>query len=127
MLAQAIYAQDRLGEAARYSRASREAAAGQDLAALIIGKSADAEILARQGRAEEAEALAREAVDLAGRTDFLRDRGDADLDLAEVLQLNGKPHESAEALAAGLEQYEEKGDLVSAGRARARLEQVSPA
>ncbi|HEY6837053.1 MAG TPA: tetratricopeptide repeat protein, partial [Gaiellaceae bacterium] len=126
MLAQAIYAQDRPEEAARYSRASREAAAGEDLAALIVGKAADAKILARQGRAEEAEALAREAVELAWRTDFLRDRGDADLDLAEVLQLNGKPQESAEALAAGLEQYEEKGDLVSAGRARSRLEQFGP-
>ena len=127
MLAQAIYAQDRPAQAARYSRASREAAAGQDLAALIIGKAADAKILACEGRAQEAEALAREAVELAGRTDFLRDRGDADLDLAEVLQLNGKPHESAAALAAGLQQYEDKGDLVSAGRARSRLEQVSPA
>jgi len=127
LLAQAIYGQDRLEEAAVYSRASREASAGQDLAAEIVGKAAEAKILARAGRVEEAEALAREAVELAGGTDFLRERGHAFLDLAEVLQLNGKPHEAAEVLAAGLEQFEEKGDLVSAGRARSRLEQVRSA
>ena len=127
LLAQAIYGQDRLEEAAVYSRASREASAGQDLAAEIVGKAAEAKILARAGRVEEAEALAREAVELAGGTDFLRERGHAFVDLAEVLQLNGKPHEAAEVLAAGLEQFEEKGDLVSAGRARSRLEQVRSA
>jgi class 3 adenylate cyclase len=127
MLAQAIYAQDRPEEAARYSRASLDAAAGQDLAAVIIGKSAEAKILARAGRNEQAETLAREAVELAGGTDFLGDRGDAFLDLAEVLQLNGKPHEAAAALAAGLELYEQKGDIVSAERARSRLEQVGSA
>jgi tetratricopeptide (TPR) repeat protein len=127
MLAQAIYAQDRPEEAALFARASREASAGQDLAALIVGKGASAKILARQGRAGEAETLAREAVELAAGTDFLGNRGDAFLDLAEVLQLNGKTHEAAEALASGLGLYEQKGDLVSAGRARSRLEQVRSA
>ena len=49
------------------------------------------------------------------------------LDLAEVLQLNGQPPEAEAALRAGLELYERKGDLVSAERARTRLEQVRSA
>ena len=127
MLAQAIYAQDRPEEAAHFCRVSREAAADEDLSAQVVGRGANAKILARAGRGDEAEALAREAVDLAASTDFLTHRGEAFLDLAEVLRLNGQPPEAETALRAALELYERKGDLVSAERARTRLEQVRSA
>ena len=127
MLAQAIYAQDRPEEATYFCRVSREAAADEDLSAQVVGRGANAKILARQGRGNEAEALAREAVELAASTDFLTHHGGAFLDLAEVLQLNGQPPEAEAALRAGLELYERKGDLVSAERARTRLEQVRSA
>jgi hypothetical protein len=71
--------------------------------------------------------LAREAVELAASTDFLTHHGQAFLDLAEVLQLNGRPEEAESALRAGLELYERKGDLVSARRAQRRIEEVCPA
>jgi class 3 adenylate cyclase len=56
-----------------------------------------------------------------------RHRGEAFLDLAEVLQLNGQPAQAENALRAGLELFERKGDLVSGERARTRLEQVCSA
>ena len=78
-------------------------------------------------RASKAQALAREAVELAASTDFLTHHAQAFLDLAEVLQLNTLPEEAESALRAGLELYERKGDLVSAERARVRIEQVCSA
>jgi class 3 adenylate cyclase/tetratricopeptide (TPR) repeat protein len=123
-LAQAIYAQDRLEEASHFSQVSREVAVEEDLSAQVVGRGVSAKILAREGRGDEAEALAREAVELAASTDFLTHCGEAFLDLAEVLQLNGQPAEAENALRAGLELFERKGDLISGERARLRLEEV---
>ena len=61
MLAQAIYAQDRPQEAWRFCEVSRGVAADEDLSAQVVGRGTSAKILARQGRGDEAEALAREA------------------------------------------------------------------
>ena len=127
MLAQAIYAQGRPEEAWRFCEASRGIAGDDDLSAQVIGRGTCAKILAGQGRGDEAEALAREAVELAASTDFLTHHGQAFLDLADVLQMNGRPEEAGSALVAGLELYERKGDLVSAERARLRIEQVRSA
>jgi Flp pilus assembly protein TadD len=90
----------------------------------VVLKGVTAKILAREGLGDEAESLAREAVDLAAGTDWLTHCGDAFLDLGEVLELNGQPAEAENALRAGLELFERKGDLVSGERARMRLEQV---
>jgi class 3 adenylate cyclase len=124
MLAQAIFAQDRSEEASHFCRVSREAAAPEDLWSQVDGRGAYAKIVARRGRGAEAERLAREAVELAASTDFLTLRGDAFLDLATVLEVGGQAPEAVAALTEGLELYERKGNLVSAERARARLEQV---
>jgi tetratricopeptide (TPR) repeat protein len=122
LLAQVIYLQDRLEEASNFCRVTQEAAADQDLAAQVVGIGAYAKILARHGRREEAETLARGAVELAARTDFLVHHGDAWLDLAEVLQLNEQAQRADNALRAALKLYEQKGDLVSTERAQMRLE-----
>ena len=127
MLAQAIYAQDRPEEAWRLCEVSQAIARDEDLSAQVIGRGTCAKILAGQGRGDQAEALAREAVTLAASTDFLTHHGQAFIDLAEVLQLNRRPVEAESALRAGLELYERKGDLVSAERARVRIEQVRSA
>jgi tetratricopeptide (TPR) repeat protein len=121
MLAQALYAQDRLEEAETFCRASRDAAAADDLSAQVEWRSVQAKMLARQDRREEAESLATEAVALVAATDFLTYHGDAMLDLAEVLELSGKSEEAQAANRGGLQLYERKGNLVSAERARSRL------
>jgi class 3 adenylate cyclase/tetratricopeptide (TPR) repeat protein len=127
MLAEAIYDQGRLDEAARFCRASRHAAAPDDLSAQVEWRGVEAKLLARRGRHADAEILAREAVDLVGRTDFLRDHGKALLDLGDVLRMGGQADAADAAVRAGLELYEEKGDDVMAGRARSRLEATGSA
>jgi class 3 adenylate cyclase/predicted ATPase len=123
MLAQALYAQGRLEDAETFCRASRDAAAAEDLSAQVEWRGVQAKILARRGQREEAETLARDAVALASATDFLTYRGDALLGLGEVLELGGRLGEAEEATRAGLALYERKGNVVSAARARSRLDQ----
>jgi tetratricopeptide (TPR) repeat protein len=76
------------------------------------------------GRVDEAEALAREAVELARGTDCLNLRGDTLVDLAEILSLAGRPAEAAAALAEAVALYERKGNVVSAARASAQLQAI---
>src|SRR6185503_5148834 len=64
MLAQAIYMQGRIDEAERFCAVSERTAATDDLSTQVMWRSVRAKILARQGRGEEALALAREAVRL---------------------------------------------------------------
>jgi alkanesulfonate monooxygenase SsuD/methylene tetrahydromethanopterin reductase-like flavin-dependent oxidoreductase (luciferase family) len=73
---------------------------------------------------DEAEALAREAVELARSTDFLNAQGDTLVDLAEILSLAGRPAEAAAALDEAVALYERKGNVVSASRARSALAAV---
>ena len=79
-----------------------------------------AKVLAHEGRADEAEALAREAVALLEPTDLLSHRGDAMLDLADVLATLGRGDDAAGAFAVGIDLYERKGNAAAAARARDR-------
>jgi class 3 adenylate cyclase/tetratricopeptide (TPR) repeat protein len=80
-----------------------------------------ATILARRGELEEAERLARDAVNRSQQTDFLNWRGDVLLDLAEVLRAAGKHDEARTAVEQALALYEQKGNVVSANAARRLL------
>jgi class 3 adenylate cyclase/tetratricopeptide (TPR) repeat protein len=121
MLAHAVYEQGRYEEAAQFCRASRSAAADDDLPAQVEWRGVAAVLLAQRGQNAEAETLAREAVELVAQTDFLRHHAAALLNLGDVLALGGESQETAAAFRAGLELYEKKGDTVTAGRARSRL------
>ena len=83
--------------------------------------------LAAGGRLAEAEELARSAVALAARTDFLNQHGDALLELAVVLDKAGRAAEARVAVTDALGLYGRKGDLLAAARARRRLERLAPA
>jgi tetratricopeptide (TPR) repeat protein len=98
-----------------------------DLPAQVEWRGVAAKLLAQQGRNAEAEARAREAVELVAQTDFLRHYADALIDLGEVLALGGESQKAEEALRAGLELYEQKGDTVMAARARERLDATGSA
>jgi hypothetical protein len=80
-----------------------------------------AKILARRGRREDAERLAREALDLLEGTDMLERRAYANESLAEVLRLAARRDEAASALAQAIALYEQKGNLVATDRARRSL------
>jgi tetratricopeptide (TPR) repeat protein len=124
-LAQAIAAQGRHDEAERFIAVSREAAGEDDYSAQMVWQGLLGRILAARGQRAEAEELARSAVALAARTDFLNQHGDALLELAEVLAAAGRTAEARAAVTDALELYGRKGNLVAAARARRRLERLT--
>jgi DNA-binding SARP family transcriptional activator len=121
LLAQVVYAQGRMREAGELSRMTERRAAAEDTMTQVIWRGVQAKVLAGDGRCDEAEALAREAVALSEPTDLLLHRGDAMLDLAEVLRTCELTEESDHAARTGLELYELKGNAAAAARARPLL------
>jgi DNA-binding SARP family transcriptional activator len=121
-LAEAIYRQGRYDEAETWARIAEEHAATDDIGAQLLRRAVGAKILARRQSFAEAELVAREAVALAEQTDELNRRANVLLDLAEVLRLGGKPAEAVGSIELALEQFEQKGNLVAAERARHLLE-----
>ena len=77
--------------------------------------------MTRVGAIDEAEQLAREALDLVVRTDALNRHGDSLLALAEVLHVQGSQDKALDNIRAALRLYEQKGNVVSAEQAKAML------
>jgi DNA-binding SARP family transcriptional activator len=123
-LAQAIAAQGerRYPEAERFIQVSHEAGAGEDASALMVCQAISARILAWNGEADRAEELAREAVAVAARTDFLNQHADALLELARVHTAAGREAAAQDALNQALGLYGRKGNLLAAERAGKGLE-----
>jgi tetratricopeptide (TPR) repeat protein len=121
VLAQALLAQGRNEEADRFAELSKELTAPNDLITQVLWRGVRARTLAARGVIDEAEQLAREAVALADRSDFVNDRADAWVDLAIVLRQAGRGEEARTALAEGLRLYERKGNVVAADGAKAEL------
>ena len=84
MLAQAV--SPRAGRRRRRASAIAADAADDDVPTQAMWRGVRARLLAAEGRAEAAAALARDAVALAERTDFPTVHADARLDLAAVLE-----------------------------------------
>jgi tetratricopeptide (TPR) repeat protein len=125
LLAQAVYAQGRLEEAEELCLTSERHADPDDLSSQLIWRTVRARVLARRGGLEEAEALAREAVAIAARTDELVDHGDALVALADVLELRGDREGAREATQDALALYERKEAIVPAERVRSREQPTS--
>ena len=121
MLAQAVFAQGRVTEADELCQAAAGAAPTDDIFTHVIWRGVKAKILAAEGHCDQAEALAREAVALVQPTDLLSLRGDAMLDLAEVLRACGRTDDSNHAVRTGLSLYENKGNAAGAARARSLI------
>ena len=125
-LARAVCDQDRPAECLRDSRRERAAS----LAARLSRSSSSAgqpPALSRShgsGSSRTPRAIAREAVGHAEGTEFLGFHADALLVLAEVLRLAGEPAEAAAALEEAVALYERKGNVVSAAKARAALDEL---
>jgi class 3 adenylate cyclase/DNA-binding SARP family transcriptional activator len=117
LLAQAVLAQGRLEEAAELCRLAEQRAAAEDTMTQAIWRGVRAKILAREDHCDEAESLAREAVALVEPTDLLSHRGDAMLDLADVLRICGGSDEADRVTRNGLALYELKGNVTAAARA----------
>jgi tetratricopeptide (TPR) repeat protein len=118
ILAQALYAQEQYAEAERFCDASERTGAAEDLLTQVIWRGVRGKILARDGRLDEAQALALEAIRLVEQTDLLTRQGDALLDLAEVMRISGRAADSDAAVRGALDRYERKGNVVGAENAR---------
>jgi class 3 adenylate cyclase/tetratricopeptide (TPR) repeat protein len=121
-LAETLYAQRRFEEAEEYTRVSEDSAARDDYVSQIVWRSVRAKAIGSEGRLGDAERLAREAVVLAADTDSIDLRGDALMSLAEVLRLADRADEAVSVIEEALRLYEQKGNLVSADRARSLLD-----
>jgi predicted ATPase/class 3 adenylate cyclase len=118
LLAHALCALGEYDQADRFSRASESETAPEDAFSQVLWRGARAKVLAHRGDVEAAEAAAREAVEIAGRTDLLNTQADALLDLAEVLALAGREDEARAAARDAAGRYEQKGNRTSLDRAR---------
>ena len=88
LLARSVLAQGRVDEADRYA-AESERVAGHNLKTAIAWRAVRAEILAAQGRHDEAVDLAQAAAEVAAGTDLVLDHAEACLALSRVLAASG--------------------------------------
>jgi class 3 adenylate cyclase len=121
-LAGAVSAQGRHEAAERLTHVSEETASPDDYLSQILWRATRGRVLAGQGRIGEGERFAREAVAIAEGTDDVNLRADTLVALAEV-----RPDEAAVLIEGALRLYDEKGNIVSAEKARALQGQMSPA
>jgi DNA-binding SARP family transcriptional activator/tetratricopeptide (TPR) repeat protein len=128
-LARAIAAQgqSRYDEATHLIAISREAAAGEDLTAELLGQGLSARILADRGRHSEAMVLARSAASLTAQTDLLIWRADVLLDLAHALAAAGQLPEAHAAATQALDLYQRKGNLPGTRESLRYLDNYAPA
>jgi tetratricopeptide (TPR) repeat protein len=124
LLAHALCAQGRYDEAGAFIEVAAETGSEDDQSTQALWRSARAKVLARQGDVDEGLRLVREAVAIVAPTDWLNLRGDALLDLAEALDLAERPDEAAPVIAEALRLYEQKGNIVSAGKAHDLLAEL---
>ena len=120
-LAQALYANGQLDDALEWAEQAEELGAQSDKLTQMLSRQAKAKVLARRGEQAEAIRLAHEAVTLGAATDYLNGRADAFVDLADVLQLCGRPQDARPVLEQAWSFYDRKGNVVMADRVRARL------
>jgi class 3 adenylate cyclase/tetratricopeptide (TPR) repeat protein len=117
LLARALFELDRFEEAESLA-ASIEEVRPDDVRTRLTCGTVRARALASLGEVGEGESKARAIVQLARKTDFVNEEGDARLDLAEILEIAGQPEFAAKAVQNSLLCYTRKGNLVSAGRAQ---------
>jgi class 3 adenylate cyclase/predicted ATPase len=128
MLAQLGHALFELGlddDAIAAAERSRELSATDDLASHVHWRRLEAKVRARRGEAERAEELVREAAELGEPTDMLDMKADTMLDLGRVLELSGRRDDASAALRRAIELFEQKGNVLMAGRTQAWLDELS--
>ena len=123
-LGESLYQQDRYDEAAATVPVGREAATSDDYNAQALWRWMEAKLLARRGSFDEAQRLAREAVEVIGRTDEIDNQARVWLGLVEVERLAGRVDEAIRALDEALARFERKGNLVLIERSRALREDL---
>jgi hypothetical protein len=121
-LARAVCDQDRPAECLRILDESEQHQTVPDVEILVNRPATRALALAHLGQLDEAESLARTALGHATGTDFVAIHTNALLVMAEILRLAGRPKAAAPLVGEALALFDLKGNLVSAAKARAVLE-----
>jgi class 3 adenylate cyclase/predicted ATPase len=121
LLGRSLWALGRQEEAEPLAQLGRELGDPSDIVTQAVWRQLEALILASRGESAAAR-LAREAVELADRTDGLNLQGDALCDLADVLAALGSANDAAEALEQALDRYERKKNLAMLEHVRFRLD-----
>jgi hypothetical protein len=85
----------------------------------MMWRGARAKVLARRGRGEEAEGLAREGVAIIEATEHVLYHADALSDLAEVLRLRDRVDEAVATAEQARILYEQKGSTAAARKLQA--------
>jgi len=114
----------RYEEAEQLAERGRELGDERDYVTQMYWRQARALVCADRGEHDEAERLAREAVQITEETDGLNDQGDAFYYLAKVLVAAGRANEAAAALAQALERYERKRNLAMVAQVKPTLEEL---
>jgi class 3 adenylate cyclase/tetratricopeptide (TPR) repeat protein len=124
LLAEALYEQGRFDDAESFARISETFAASEDITSQFLWRCVRAKVAAQRGE-PAAETLVREALELTEKTEELESQAQVFMDLAEVLELTGRGDEAVPHLREALARYDAKGNVVSAARARERLDALA--
>ncbi len=119
LLSRVVRDQGRDDEAMVFSKIAEDATAVDDVESQALWRSIRAPIIARGGNLNEAEALARSAIELSRNCDAPQMKGDTLSELAAVLLLAGRRDEARDAIDAAITIYRAKGDIASTRHAAA--------
>jgi class 3 adenylate cyclase/tetratricopeptide (TPR) repeat protein len=108
--------QDRPAEAEAFIDLARETTTDDDWTTVNLVHQALAEVHTSRGALSEAEQHARLALATARHSDLLNIKGDSLAQLADILAASGRPEEATAAYMEALQLYEQKENLVGAGR-----------
>ena len=115
-LAEALYRQGRLGDAADWVAVGETHTAPDDLDARVLWMPVRAKLAAQRGSVAEGVEIASAAAQLADTTDALNRRASVWSSLGEVRLIAGHRREAASAFERAMGLYEEKGNLVGVAR-----------
>jgi tetratricopeptide (TPR) repeat protein len=121
LLSKALFEQGRHDEAMRFSRIAEQASFGTPEMSQGEWKTTRARLQAQKGGVDEAIDVLQRVISMYPAKAVPRDRADALLDLAEVLELGGRTDEARAALGEAQELYEAKGVLPAVERVKQRL------
>jgi class 3 adenylate cyclase/tetratricopeptide (TPR) repeat protein len=121
LLAEALCRQGRYDEADECAQLTADLAMEDDFDPKFRWRVVRARVLAHRGDFEEAEKLAREAVEIVEQTDWYLHRGQALSSLGEVLELAGRADDAGAAYERALEEFGRKGAIVDAEATRRRI------
>jgi class 3 adenylate cyclase/tetratricopeptide (TPR) repeat protein len=124
-LGEVLYELGETDEAERLALEGEQLGAAEDVVNFAFGRALRAQIAADAGRRDEAESLARAAIDYAYRTDFPGVHGDAHRALGYALALAGRREEARTELEQALGLYERYGYRVDAEKTQALLERAA--